>query len=92
MSRPTLYKGTLPEFWQRSNLQYYMDKFHKVFVALSFAGVSISDERKVLIFICGLSLPEDSYNLDEVYEALIYLRQSKVLEGSMTSNRKGRGD
>jgi hypothetical protein len=36
-----------------------MDEFQKVDAALSFAGVSISDERKVLIFIWGLHLPED---------------------------------
>ncbi len=31
-----------------------MDEFQKVDVALSFAGVTIADERKVLIFILGL--------------------------------------
>ncbi len=59
-----------------------MDEFQKVDAALSVAEVSISDERKVLIFIWGLSLPENRRyilqqkcsNLDEVYE------------GSMTSN------
>jgi hypothetical protein len=31
-----------------------MDEFQKVDAALSFAGVDIADERKVLIFIRGL--------------------------------------
>ncbi len=85
---------------QRSNLQSYMDEFQKVDAALSIAGVTISNVRKVLIFICGLSLPEDrrsilqqkGSDLDEVYEAVIYLRQSKVLEGNITSDQGGRGD
>ncbi len=67
-----------------------MDEFQKMDATLSFAEVSISDERKVLIFIWGLCLPEERRyiqqqkcsNLDVVYEAVINLRQSKVLEGS----------
>ncbi len=55
--------------------------------ALSFADVTIADERKVLIFIRGLSRGEDRRyilqqkcaTLDEVYEAVIYLSKSKVL-------------
>ncbi len=51
----------------------------------------------MLIFIRGLCLGEDRRyilqqkcaTLDEVYEAVIYLRQSKVLEEGM--NRGGRG-
>jgi len=82
---------------QRSTLQAYMDEFQKVDAALSFAGVEIADERKVLIFIRGLRLGEDRRyilqqkcaTLDEVYEAVIYLRQSKVLEEGM--NRGGKG-
>jgi hypothetical protein len=66
---------------QRPNLQSYMDEFQKVDAALFIAGDSIFDERKVLIFIWGLSLPEDRRSvlqqkyatLDEVYEAVIYL-------------------
>ncbi len=85
---------------QRSNLQSFMNEFQKVDAALSFAEVSISDERKVLIFIWGLHLPEDRRyilqqkcsDLDEVCEAGIFLWQSTVWEGSMTSNRGGRGD
>jgi hypothetical protein len=64
---------------------------------LSFADVTIADERKVLIFIQGLCLGEDRRNilqqkcatLDKVYEAVIYLRQSKVLEEGMDSEGKG---
>ncbi len=66
-----------------------MNKFQKMDAALSFAGVTILDETKVLIFICGLCLPEDRRyilqqkcsDLDEVCEAVIYLRQSKVPGG-----------
>ncbi len=36
-----------------------MDKFQKVDAALSFADVTIVNERKVLIFIQGLCLGED---------------------------------
>ena len=82
---------------QRSTLQAYMDEFQKVDAALSFAGVEIADERKVLIFIRGLRQGEDRRyilqqkcaTLDAVYEAVIYLRQSKVLEEGM--NRGGKG-
>lgn len=90
---------------QRSTLQAYMDEFQKVDAALSFAGVDIADELKVLIFIRGLRLGEDRRyilqqkctTLDEVYEAVIYLRQSKVLEegmdrGGKGHRGKGRGD
>jgi hypothetical protein len=77
---------------QRSTLQAYMDEFQKVDAALSFAEVTIADERKVLIFILGLKHCEDRRyilqqkctNLDQVYEAVTYLRQSKVLEGAWT--------
>ena len=74
-----------------------MDKFQKVDAALSFADVIIADKRKVLIFIRGLHLGEDRRyilqqkcaTLDEVYEAVIYLRQSKVHEEGMDSGGKG---
>ncbi len=36
-----------------------MDEFQKVDAALSFAGVTIADKSKVLIFIRGLHLGED---------------------------------
>ncbi len=83
---------------QRSTLQAYMDEFQKVDAALSFAEVEIADERKVLIFIRGLSLGEDRRyvlqqkctNLDQVYEAVTYLMQSKVLEEGMDRGGKGR--
>ncbi len=65
--------------------------------ALAFAGVTISDERKVLIFIKGICLGEDRRyimqqkcaTLDKVYEAVIYLRQAKVLEEGMNWGGKG---
>ncbi len=74
-----------------------MDEFQKVDAALSFAELEIADERKVLIFIRGLCLGEDRRyilqqkcaTLNEVHEAVIYLRQSKVLEEGM--NRGGKG-
>ncbi len=64
--------------------------------ALSFAGATIVDKRKVLIFTQGLCLGEDRRyilqqkcgTLDEVYEAVIYLRQSKVLEEGMDRGGK----
>ncbi len=74
-----------------------MDEFQKVNAALSFAEVTFADERKVLIFIRGLCLGEDRRYilqqkcaiLDKVYEAGIYLRQSKVLEEGMDLGGKG---
>ncbi len=82
---------------QKSTLQAYMDEFQKVDAALSFAGVTTADERKVLIFIRGLSLGKDQRyilqqkcsTLDEVNEAVIYLKQSKVLEDCMEWEKKG---
>ncbi len=65
--------------------------------ALSFAEVTIADERKVLIFILDLCLGEDKRyilqqkcaTLDKVDWAVIYLMQSKVLEEGMDRGGKG---
>ncbi len=58
-----------------------MDEFH--------AEVTIAFKRKVLIFIRGLCLGDNRRYILQQKCAVIYLRQSKVLEEGMDQGGKG---
>ncbi len=69
---------------QRRGLEEYVERFQTVDAALTLAGGTISDERKVTRFIRGLRETEDRLfvlqkrpaNLKEVYRAVVTLRQA----------------
>ena len=81
---------------QRRGLEEYVERFQTVDAALTLAGVTISDERKVTRFIRGLRETEDRLfvlqkrpaNLKEVYRAVVTLRQAHVLSSSPAARSK----